>query len=956
MDESPDFSQGADTNIPALSREEERSLVRDTTASFADWAASLVRRILALYENLPEEGGKRNTTGGKQEENVLKSIKAMMDVVCLHLSDELFDLILNLLYEYATTNAKSNAVTAFGQLIACMARVKPGKTIAKFLPFCINQIEEEIRHGASSVRTTSSHAAIPSDTTLHWNLSILRGCLGFGGAMLLQYKEQILRLLSLLVEKTKSERGYTTAGRMITRTIHTIAETYPINSRFVNSSEWDDPGFNKDHNIHWGRLYSPEDVEIEWHVPNDDEIAFVLEILDKVFKPTMDKVEILLESTSTWDSADRNDFCRAMWGGLATFFKAAPKEVVNPCLNDAEVSEMIVPSLDVQAGFTLTDVNDPRHQKAASHRLRFGDVCQRAASALRQKGSGEDHIDAVIGVTRAIDTFLLGYGMNRSDFESLQKNFEQARDANRFWVKQRENSRLAFMKRAQVYHSGRVYMHSLYRRRSALDDRLLTELVELSLSPYTRIRRQAQGYYVRSTRFSLPALFDALKKGTDPDRMKGALYVLWNKGTAAYAISDLGSHQQYLLSLLDCQHEEKPSIQKLVNNLASDCINYLTEEAVHTDAYSIATPGVEAALDDLATEFSQNFIDRQLVKKVLSKTPIRIARRNEVYERTWRYVQMSARFLSALLRRDAVTPPEVSKFFMEQTLSPQPTIRHTAQKAVVKILAFVKYRSYSTSPEALWLDEWTNPLTQEVEITDPESFMLGFDESLEGLYVDKIPTGFLTWTPTIKSYRAVQDSSGIAFEAASLPSLRVIRDIIMTPDYYPNLILLWGQESAKSGGTTELRKENTSFIKSLVKIFENDGLENLLTNLDSSLYDTDKFKQRAGIEILGGILRGSKHWPKGLVDHLWAWTIPRLEKTFVQIKPDTISFWESFFYNQLQSFDPRRNQPMIDWILALPLEFSGDSAFDSKSLSALYADNNLSVVSEQISRDVRPSR
>jgi proteasome activator subunit 4 len=130
---------------------------------------SLFRRVLALYENLPEEGGKRNTTGGKTEEGVLKSIKGMMDVVCLHLSDQLFDLVLKLVYDYATTNAKSNAVRAFGQLISCLARVKPEKSLDKFLPFCVAQIEEELKHGASSIRTTSPHSAVPSDTTLHWS-------------------------------------------------------------------------------------------------------------------------------------------------------------------------------------------------------------------------------------------------------------------------------------------------------------------------------------------------------------------------------------------------------------------------------------------------------------------------------------------------------------------------------------------------------------------------------------------------------------------------------------------------------------------------------------------------------------------------------------------------------------------------------------------------------------------
>ncbi len=46
-----------------------------------------------------------------------------------------------------------------------------------------------------------------------------------------------------------------------------------------------------------------------------------------------------------------------------------------------------------------------------------------------------------------------------------------------------------FQKRAQVYNAGRLYMHALYRRRDALDDQLLEDLIEMSLSPYTRVRR-----------------------------------------------------------------------------------------------------------------------------------------------------------------------------------------------------------------------------------------------------------------------------------------------------------------------------------------------------------------------------------------------------------------------------------------------------------------------------------
>lgn len=61
---------------------------------------------------------------------------------------------------------------------------------------------------------------------------------------------------------------------------------------------------------------------------------------------------------------------------------------------------------------------------------------------------------------------------------------------NRMSARQKDNARVVWVKRAQLYHSSRLYMHALYRRRSELDDRLLKEdLAELCLSPYTRVRR-----------------------------------------------------------------------------------------------------------------------------------------------------------------------------------------------------------------------------------------------------------------------------------------------------------------------------------------------------------------------------------------------------------------------------------------------------------------------------------
>jgi hypothetical protein len=50
----------------------------------------------------------------------------------------------------------------------------------------------------------------------------------------------------------------------------------------------------------------------------------------------------------------------------------------------------------------------------------------------------------------------------------------------------------------------------------------------------------------------MPTLLKALEKGTDPDRMKGALYVLWNKGTGEWLLRVSDSDLIQLLGSFVC--------------------------------------------------------------------------------------------------------------------------------------------------------------------------------------------------------------------------------------------------------------------------------------------------------------------------------------------------------------------------------------------------------------------
>ena len=41
----------------SFSKDEEDRLLRESTADFPDWIASFIRRVILLFDNLPEEAG-----------------------------------------------------------------------------------------------------------------------------------------------------------------------------------------------------------------------------------------------------------------------------------------------------------------------------------------------------------------------------------------------------------------------------------------------------------------------------------------------------------------------------------------------------------------------------------------------------------------------------------------------------------------------------------------------------------------------------------------------------------------------------------------------------------------------------------------------------------------------------------------------------------------------------------
>lgn len=55
-----------------LSKEDEDVILRDSAGSFADWVAAFLRRVILLFENLPEEGPDGSAGGATEGRYVSK--------------------------------------------------------------------------------------------------------------------------------------------------------------------------------------------------------------------------------------------------------------------------------------------------------------------------------------------------------------------------------------------------------------------------------------------------------------------------------------------------------------------------------------------------------------------------------------------------------------------------------------------------------------------------------------------------------------------------------------------------------------------------------------------------------------------------------------------------------------------------------------------------------------------
>ncbi|WVQ63803.1 uncharacterized protein L199_001958 [Kwoniella botswanensis] len=954
-----------------LSPEEVNGRVRFATSAFRDWVPEFLGRVLLLFSNLPEEGGKSGRAGGKTEALTLSSVLHTCGGVFAALDDKLFDAALEQVAEYATTTCRANAVDAVGELVRNLASANATKVFAKLFPICKQRIIHELKTGASSLRTTTTSIPLPADAGLHWWQSILIGMLIPGRITLSdpKIKDQYMELLRIMIDSTLSERGWQWTGKIVEKSVSSLTSIYFKDMRGLNDDVYQSEDFKLNHSLYWGKLYRPSEVKPDWRLPTAQDIEMAFDII-AIADQAAQKLNSLLDNPSYGDKVWSNEFCRSInvidkilrgtYNLIAEIEARKTGGAKAPSFLPQEILKLPPP---YKSGLILTNPDDPRYQHVAGFRARVGETLHRAATAMRNAGQSDNSVDTVKLLVTTIGTYLTAYGVRSKQFSSAQNAYTGMMATKKMYESQRKHHRSIFLAAASVHHQNRLTTLAYYRVRSELDDKLIVNILDFCLSPFVRVRRSSQStldtiakLYRGTWILCFPTLFDALQPGTDPDIMKGALYVLRYNHMGLHRIAkDWRQLLQLTQCLLGAHHENKASVQALVAKATDELIQRIKEPTSFD--MDIRTEKVHAAADSLASLLSYQ-PDRSIIDKIHQGTTDRLTHQDQQWDifvdkvleiantpgLNWRYVLSASRFLLTVMRRDKPTDKRLAGFFMGNVQNPHPRIRDYGTVGITRLLFHIALRSLCQgSEELLFLEEPIDVFSKEIELTDTsraftEKYLASFREPLpedesQALLQDRQETGWLAWGKKLEVSRLSKwDEEIWECEAGSVPGKELIERIWKEEGWWKKVADHWAQESERNYPSAT----HIDFILALAQLYGppiyhsiRPIVEGYLAEMESTkVYD--RHKTRAMWEFLAGLVRGSMEWSGKDRKKFWGWVEGKLPELFGNIRHDTIKCWDISIEYILCDQDPRRFKPLVDFCIntALNADFQGGSAFD----------------------------
>jgi proteasome activator subunit 4 len=962
-----------------LSDEDEAMILRSSTTGLNDFLISFLGRVFTLLENLPDASRVRS---GSPEETVVNHLPAAFTPLLAALSPELYDVALDKIANFITNHVIHQAKDAIAFICNSLVKINPEKALKRLLPHLFAGIRTEIEDiGAGSTRTTGAEV-LPRDRALVWNLSILSMCVVHVGDAVLEWKDELFEIAEYMQQRC---RGTPTVhvSNFIHHLLLNLTCTYTIDHSIYEPDELE-KGLSTES---WGRQIDVEKLDIKWHTPSPSEIDFAIKLFETHAKNSMSALVALTSSESPikregtgkdWsDEVSRNlVLLRLIISGISVLFDVRHDQVEGSTADDSDSDSdaMDTEGIDDDAGLGEAEDEEvkPTFQYESGYPLRRGDGNYKLIHDLRHN-VGEvlhtvhqfliekqpDDVPCFNALYNAYRSYFIDVGIERSAhvLDRIARLLTNDERPFKFSGLRKQYPRPLLVRRANVYHLQRLRHNANPRPKTDLDKLLLLDLAESSISLYTEIRRTAQTASESAVKCVLgarplviPPLLDAFVKAVDESdypRIKGALFALLFGSLAKTIGRDWRFTPRLIKAFIEVTGADKPSVQKLATNAtfqvmdmgkAMERMVILDKDVVQAIAYAIDSSDdtvVQQKVVKRRDYIKQKRARIEGKKSELSKELVNIASTAH-----WKKVSRTAAIIVNLgMRYDTIASEEMIDLVVKGSIDQHPSLRGLYAGALIGLFSVITTRAitgHSYEKYLLGEEDLPDKITVPTKRDDPnwtEQYLSSFAQPEAKYYVDFDHPGWLVWNSTMPAF--LPNAPQLAFDDVE-KDVRTKIAKHLTRSWFSNLFAFMKQEP-RDTSADRFRMSSAMLLThtfDLVFAGVTEATFEDIKDLTQSVYGdgSDKHQHRATSEIMAALLSCAPDLKAEQRQEVWEYAFPIVRGIFKDgLTPENTGYWTTFLHVVLQSKDPRRGWPLVDWLASFRLDMDSNAAFKESS-------------------------
>lgn len=960
-----------------LSDEDEANILRSSTSGLNEFLVSFLERVFTLLENLPDATRVRS---GSPEEYVTNQLPAAFTPLLAALSPELYDVALDKIANFISNHVIHQAREAVSFICNSLVKINPNKALKRLLPHLFAGIRTEIEDiGAGSTRTSASEI-LPRDRALVWNVSILGMCVVHAGDALLEWKDELFEIAEYMQQRC---RGTPTlhVSNFIHHLLLSLTNTYTVDYSIYEVDELEN-GLSTET---WGRQVDPKKLDIKWHTPTQEEIEFAVRMFETHANNAMSALVALTSSKSPikregtgkdWsDEVSRNlVLLRLIIGGISVLFDVRHDQVEDGSVSESNSDAMDTEGIDDDAGLGEADDEEvkPTFQYESGYPLQRDEQNYKLIHDLRHK-IGEtlhtvhrfliekqpDDVPCFNSLYNAYRCWFIDVGIERSAhvLDRMAKLLSHDEQPFKFSGLRKHYPRPLLVRRANVYHLQRLRHNANPRPKTDLDTLLLLDLAESSISLYTEIRRTAQTANESAVKCVLgarplviPPLLDAFVKAlaeNDYPRIKGAMFSLLFGSLAKTIGRDWRFTPRMIKAFIDVTVADKPSVQKLAANAtfqimdmgrAMERMVILDKDVVQAIAYAIESSeddAVQQKVDRRREYIKQKRARIEGKKADLSKELVDFAGTAH-----WKQVKQTSTIIINLgMRYDTIASEELIDLLTKGAIDQHPTLRGLYAGSLIGLFSVITTRAITGHSYEKYLlneEELPDKITVPTRRDDPkwtEEHLDSFAQPEAKYYIDSDYPGWLVWNKTMTAF--LPNAPQLTFDDVENDVRAKIAKHLTRP-WFSNFFAFMKQEPRDTSADRFRMSSAMVLTHSFDLVFagKTEATFEDIKDLTQSVYGdgSDKHQHRATAEIMAAMLSCAPDLEVEKRQEVWEYAFPIIRGIFKDgLTPENSGYWTTFLHVVLQSKDPRRGWPLVDWLASFRLDMESNAAFKESS-------------------------